>query len=181
MNNRMLPKENNLSRCANQPFFIIFLRLLPTHRILIEGKLLHGPADSLRKVGSDIAMIRREANSASFKQCAFEIVEKIRRVLNAYAETDEILGETTLGTGSWVDGCVALQLSELTRRSEKIEGTYDITQGILIKEFTHPKLTLIPQSLVAPTILSLRALSPVVKLNTAPGPSAILSCTSLLG
>jgi len=52
---------------------------------------------------------------------------------------------------------------------------------MLIKEFTHPKLTLIPQSLVAPTILSLIVLSPVTKLSTAPGPSAMRSWISRFG
>jgi hypothetical protein len=50
--------------------------------------------------------------------------------------------------------------------------THDIRQGMLIRLLTHPKLTLIPQSLAAPTILSLKALSRVSKLKTAPAPLA---------
>lgn len=48
--------------------------------------------------------------------------------------------------------------------------THDITQGILIKLFTQPKLTLMPQRRVAPTIRSLSSLSPVSNDKTAPGP-----------
>lgn len=43
---------------------------------------------------------------------------------------------------------------------------------MLIKLLTQPKLTLIPQSLAAPTIRSLIALSPVSNESTAPGPLA---------
>lgn len=50
--------------------------------------------------------------------------------------------------------------------------TYDMRQGMLINELMHPKLTLIPHSLAAPTILSLNALSFVSKLKTAPAPEA---------
>jgi hypothetical protein len=52
-------------------------------------------------------------------------------------------------------------------------------QGIEIRLLMQPKETLIPHSLVLPTILSLSATSPVSKLKTAPGPLAIRSCTSL--
>ena len=43
-----------------------------------------------------------------------------------------------------------------------------MTQGMLIKLLTQPKLTLMPQRRVAATIRSLNSLSPVSKDNTAP-------------
>lgn len=48
------------------------------------------------------------------------------------------------------------------------EAAHDMTQGMLMSEFTAPKLTEIPQRRVAPTMRSLSVLSPVVKLRTAP-------------
>jgi hypothetical protein len=50
-----------------------------------------------------------------------------------------------------------------------------MAQGMLMRELTHPKLTLIPHNLVAATIFSLNPLFPVVKLSTAPGPFEIRS------
>ena len=54
-------------------------------------------------------------------------------------------------------------------------------QGIEIKLLTAPKETLIPHSLVPPTILSLKALSSVTKLSTAPAPVAWPQWTSNFG
>lgn len=54
------------------------------------------------------------------------------------------------------------------RPHEELRRTYDITQGMLIRLFTAPKLTLIPHSRVAPTIRSLSSLSPVSNDKTAP-------------
>jgi hypothetical protein len=82
---------------------------------------------------------------------------------------------------AWLDYHVDLESAHEGRKSwewqywelgEMRDWTHDITQGILIRLLTHPKLTLIPHNLVPPTILSLAPTSPVVKLSTAPAPSA---------
>lgn len=67
------------------------------------------------------------------------------------------------------------------RRQKSKMGTHDMRHGMLIKLLTHPKLTLIPQSLAAPTILSLSSLSAVSKLRTAPAPEARRSWMALPG
>lgn len=70
------------------------------------------------------------------------------------------------------------------KEEEEREGgrtTYDIKQGMEINELMQPNDTEIPHNLAAPTILSLIALSPVSKLNTAPAPDANRSCTSFPG
>jgi hypothetical protein len=127
-----------------------------------------------------LSQIRGDSDSTCFKESTLEVVKEVRRVLNANTETDKIFREAAGGASGCIDRSMAEKGEILPHESEGYFA-HDIAQGILIKLLTHPKLTLIPHNRVAPTIASLIALSPVVKLNTAPGPSAILSCTSRPG
>ena len=71
-----------------------------------------------------------------------------------------------------IEACLRKALNKQLNQREQQEGTYDMTQGMLMSELTAPKLTLIPHKRVAPTIRSLSSLLPVVKLSTAPAPLA---------
>ena len=80
-----------------------------------------------------------------------------------------------------IEACLCKERVECNRLNEGGNFAYDMTHGMLISEFTHPKLTLIPHNLVAATTFSLKPLSPVVKLRTAPDPWEIRSWISLSG
>ena len=97
-----------------------------------------------------------------------EIVEQIRGVLDPDAEADQILRKTTSSPGGGVDGGVPRIANVNVNGMSNLSDTHDITQGILIRLFTQPKLTLMPQRRVAATIRSLSSLSPVSKERTAP-------------
>lgn len=119
-----------------------------------------------------------DLDGARFEEGGFEIVDEVIDVLDADTEADQILREIPSGADGRIDGGMAGEGEEgsvsigETKTDLGSERTYDMRQGILIKLLTQPKLTLIPQSRVAPTIRSLKLGSSVMKLNTAPGPRA---------
>ncbi len=171
MDHSVLSEQDNLARGADEPLPTI-LRARSTS--FAERELLHGATNGVWN--TDI-VVRGEGNRSSLCKRMAEIVQQIRGVFDANAEADQILGKSASSPGSGVDrGVPGISSRQRQRVLDQTIGgwdlnlndTHDITQGMLIKLFTQPKLTLMPQRRVAATMRSLNSLSPVSKESTAP-------------
>ena len=185
MHDRVLTKQDNFAWGTDQPFPVLFGALGSSRRKIL-CQLLDRTRNRVHRswFGSDIAFLGRcrELDGTCLKQGMLQVIQEIPRIFYSNTETNEIFGEASSSSGGRIDRSVSgIERFELDEIDEGGKVTYDMAHGMLINEFTHPKLTLIPQSLVPATILSLRVLSPVVKLSTAPAPSEIRSWISLSG
>jgi hypothetical protein len=149
--------------------------------MLIIGKFLNCAANSDSPAGKSgankLVLISacRDSDCPSLEEGMLKVIDKVHRVFDTNTQANEVLGQATFRTQSRIDRCMASCVD--VRETMKVErcSTYDMTQGMLIRELTQPKETEIPQRRVAPTKRSESALSPVVKESTAPYPSALRS------
>lgn len=166
VHDRVLAEQDNFARRADEPLALA----------LVVRELLDGPADGRvltvheRTDVMDLVRVGGGRNGAPLEERALEVVKQVRRVLDTNTQADKVFRQAALGTRRGIDRSMSTNSAtmKIGRTSRKRRDTYDMTQGMLMSELTAPKLTLMPQSRVAPTMRSLRVLSPVVKLSTAP-------------
>ena len=164
VDDRMFSEQDDFSRSTDKPF-PIFPGPLSMDERFSKRELLHRPVHGARDANE---VVGGHGYSAGRQESMTEIIQKVSGIFDTDAQTDEIFWETASGPSSWVNGSVATRTSRQRDIMVSLDITYDITQGILIKLLTAPKLTLIPQRRVAPTIRSLSSLSPVSNDKTAP-------------
>ena len=97
MYDSVLSKQDDLAWSTDKPFPAV-LRACCTS--FAEGEFLHRPTDG---VGNPDIVVRREGNRASLDEGMTEIVQQIRRVLDSYTQTDQILRKTASSPGGRVD------------------------------------------------------------------------------
>jgi hypothetical protein len=170
VNNGMFSKQNNLSWRADEPFAILSF----PRRMLIIGEFLDCAANSDSSAGIRgahklvLVSARGDGDSPGLEESMLKVIDEVHRIFNTNTQANKVLRQATFRTQSWVNGCVAICMDVRDTITVDRCVTYDMTQGMLIRELTQPKETEIPQRRVAPTMRSERALSPVVKESTAP-------------
>ena len=93
MHDRVFTEQDDFARCADEPFSLIFVT---TFRFA-ESKFLNRATDRVALAfqrGTNIMMpvdALFECDSASLKQCMLKIIQKIIRILDTNAKTDQIL------------------------------------------------------------------------------------------
>ena len=144
----------------------LYQDLMRVNRAIADESLFTNPA---------LVSAFERGNRDLFEKGMLKVIDEVHRVFDTNTQANEVLRQATFRTQSRVDRCMASCVD--VRETMKVErcGTYDMTQGMLIRELTQPKETEIPQRRVAPTMRSESALSPVVKESTAPYPSALRS------
>lgn len=92
----MLPEQDDLARRADEPLPVLTRVLAATRELFHRAlELAHGArahvAVRLRAAGRG----RDERDRAGVVQCALEVVEEVRGVLDADTQPDEVLGQPT--------------------------------------------------------------------------------------
>lgn len=155
-------EQDNLARSADEPLAIL---LGACGTCLAKRKLFHSTADRVRYPH---IVVGSECDCTRFDQGMTEIIQQVCGVFNTDTQSNQIFGQSASCASSGVNGSVPVNCASGFLPDERSSDTHDITQGILMRLFTQPKLTLIPQSRVAPTMRSLSSLSPVSNDRTAP-------------
>ena len=165
----MFSEQDNLSWRADEPFAIFSF----PPWMLIIGEFLYRATNSNSSASIRgahklvLVSAHRDGDRPGLEESVLKVIYEVHRVFDANTQANEVLRQATFRTQSWVNGCVAICVDVRHDHSRRM-CTYDMTQGMLIRELTQPKETEIPQRRVAPTMRSERALSPVEKESTAP-------------
>lgn len=101
----MFAEQDHLAWDANEPLSVVASGFGTG---LAKSELLHGTAN---RVGNPYKVVRGVGNRASLDQCMTEIVEQVRGILDSNAKADEVLGETTGGPNSRINGSMSAQSS----------------------------------------------------------------------
>ena len=104
MNNRMLAKQNHLSRGTYQPLsfgdFAIQSQLL--------NCLTNGFSGTRIDHANESVLNGAELDSACGDKRTLEIIQEVTRILNADTQTNEVLRKTASRPSGCIDGCVSM-------------------------------------------------------------------------
>jgi hypothetical protein len=116
MNNSMLAKQYDFSRCADEPF--------PLFRWCIKIQFLHGQCESVIIRYPDVSVLRSiECYGAGVDECSLEVIQKIMRVFDTNTKADKVFGQTAGSSYSRVDRCVPVIPQQISIKNAHDENT----------------------------------------------------------
>ena len=101
----MLAEEDDLARGADEPLPVL-VRPGSVRMRIVQCELFDGTTDGVWE--ADV-IVRSERDGTCIKEGMLQVVDEIRRILDADAETDEILRETPGSTRSRINRRVSAQ------------------------------------------------------------------------